>query len=95
MRWCEANGVDYLFGLAKNRRLLRILGGELQQAKERFAQTGQPARVFKDFRYRTLQSWSRERRVIGKAEHLAKGANPRFVVTSLAQAAWPAQAVYE
>jgi hypothetical protein len=95
MRWCEANGVDYLFGLAKNRRLLRILGGELHQAQELFAQTQQPARVFKDFTYRTHKSWSRERRVVGKAEHLAQGANPRFVVTSLAPAAFPAHVLYE
>jgi len=95
MRWCEDNGVDYLFGLAKNRRLLRILGGELHQAQEEFARTKEPARVFKDFRYRTHQSWSRERRVVGKAEHLAKGPNPRFVVTSLDAAAFPGRLVYE
>jgi hypothetical protein len=95
MRWCEANGVDYLFGLAKNRRLLRILGGELHQAKEQFELTGKPARVFKDFTYRTHKSWSQERRVVGKAEHLAKGANPRFVVTSLTAPAFDAQTLYE
>jgi hypothetical protein len=95
MRWCEANGVDYLFGLAKNRRLLRIPGGELHQAKELFTQTKQAARVFKDFTYRTHKSWSRERRVVGKAEYLAKGENPRFVVTSLAAAAYPDRPLYE
>jgi hypothetical protein len=95
MRWCEGNGVHFLFGLAKNARLLRILGGELHQAKVQFEQTQEPARVFKDFVYRTKKSWSRERRVVGKAEHLAKGANPRFVVTSLPAEAWPAQPLYE
>jgi hypothetical protein len=95
MRWCEANGVDYLFGLAKNARLRRILGGELHQAQEQFARTQQPTRVFKDFTYRTRKSWSRERRVVGKAEHLAQGANPRFVVTSLTPEAYPAQTLYE
>jgi hypothetical protein len=95
MCWCEANGVDYLFGLAKNARLLRILGKELHQAQEQFAQTQQPSRVFKDFSYRTRKSWSRERRVVGKAEHLAQGANPRFVVTSLSAAEFPAQTLYE
>jgi Transposase DDE domain group 1 len=95
MRWCEAHGVDYLFGLAKNRRLLRILGGEMQQAKALFAQTQQPARVFKDFAYRTHKSWGRERRVVGKAEYLAKGENPRFVVTSLAAPAFPDRRLYE
>jgi len=95
MRWCEANGVHYLFGLAKNARLLRILGGELHQAKLQFEQTQQPARVFKDFTYRTHKSWSRERRVVGKAEHLNKGANPRFVVTSLPPEECAAQTLYE
>jgi Transposase DDE domain group 1 len=95
MRWCEQNQVDYLFGLAKNGRLLRILGRELHEAKQRFEQSGQPARVFKDFLYRTQKSWSRERRVVGKAEHLAQGANPRFVVTSLTAAEFAASVLYE
>jgi hypothetical protein len=95
MRWCEANGVDYLFGLAKNKRLLRIVGAELHQAKEEFARTAQPARVFKDFCYRTHKSWSRERRVVGKAEYLAKGDNPRFVVTSLTAEVYGPRELYE
>ncbi len=72
-----------MLGLPKNKRLLKILGRELEQAKQAFAASGQASRVFQDFLYRTQQSWSRERRVIGKAEPLAKGPNPRFVVTSL------------
>jgi hypothetical protein len=95
MRWCESNGVHYLFGLAKNSRLLRILGGELHQAQQQFEQTQQPARVFKDFSYRTRKSWSRERRVVGKAEQLAKGSNPRFVTTSLSAEECAAQTLYE
>jgi Transposase DDE domain group 1 len=95
MRWCENNGVDFLFGLAKNKRLLRILGKELHEAQQQFQQTGQAARVFKDFTYRTQKSWSRERRVVGKAEHLAKGTNPRFVVTSLSATEYAAQSLYE
>lgn len=95
MRWCEENQVHFLFGLAKNQRLLRILGGEMHQAKLRFDDTGVASRVFKDFTYRTHQSWSRARRVVGKAEHLRKGANPRFVVTSLAAADIAAQPLYE
>ncbi len=96
MTWCETHGVDYLFGLAKNKRLSRILGAELHEAKTAFARTNEPARVFKDFVYRTHKSWSRERRVVGKAEHL-KGdkANPRFVVTSLSPDAFEAKALYE
>lgn len=95
MHWCETNRVDYLFGLPKNERLLRILGKELQEAKDLFAQTKLATRVFKDFDYRTHKTWSRPRRVVGKAEHLAKGANPRFVVTSLMATAYPAQMLYE
>jgi hypothetical protein len=95
MRWCEANGVEYLLGLAKNKRLQEALTAELHQAQQQFAQTGQPTRVFKDFRYRTLDSWSRERRVVGKAEHLAQGPNPRFVVTSLTAAQCAAGPLYE
>jgi hypothetical protein len=95
MRWCEGHGVDYVFGLSKNKRLRRILGKELHEAKEHFERTGLPSRVFKDFTYRTRKSWSRTRRVIGKAEHLAKGANPRFVVTSLSAESFDAASLYE
>lgn len=95
MRWCEANAVGFVLGLAKNERLIREIAVELQQAKERFESTNQPARVFADFNYQTLKSWSRSRRVIGKAEHLAKGANPRFVVTSLSAEEFDARSLYE
>lgn len=95
MRWCEENGVDFVLGLAKNNRLRAAIATEAEQAKEQFERTGEPARIFKDFTYRTLDSWSRERRVIGKAEHLAKGANPRFVVTSLPAERVDAQTLYE
>ena len=94
MAWCEANGIDYLFGLARNRRLLEQIAAELQAAEAEHKQTGKPARRFKDFTYATLDSWSRSRRVIGKAEHLDKGANPRFIVTSLEDAGC-AQTLYE
>ena len=83
MAWCEANRVEYVLGLARNPRLHRAIGGELEQARQGLERTGRPARRFKDFRYRTRKSWSRERRVIGKAEQLPGKANPRFVVTSL------------
>lgn len=95
MRWCEDNGVDYVFGLAKNKKLIRILGKELHEAEIEYQQTGQAARKFKDFQYRTRKSWSRERRVIGKAEYLAKGSNPRFVVTSLSAERYEARPLYE
>jgi hypothetical protein len=95
MRWCEENQVDYVLGLARNARLQRILGGELQEAKLQFHATGQASRVFKDFTYQTRKSWSRERRVVGKAEHLAKGSNPRFIVTSLSAEELDARSLYE
>lgn len=95
MSWCELNNVDYVLGLAKNQRLKREIAAELEQAKTIFHQTDQPARVFKDFRYQTLTSWSRPRRVVGKAEHLEKGENPRFVVTSLSTEQVDARTLYE
>jgi len=95
MRWCEENDVDFVLGLAKNDRLKREIEAELRQAEARFKETGEPARVFKDFMYQTRRSWTRPRRVVGKAEHLAKGANPRFVVTSLSSEDYPAQILYE
>ena len=95
MTWCEANGVDYVFGLAGNKRLERELAGELAQAKALCEASGQAARVFRDFRYQTLDSWSKARRVVGKAEHTLEGANPRYVVTTLNTSAWDARTLYE
>jgi hypothetical protein len=95
MAWCEANRVDYVLGLAKNERLRAEITAELAQAAEQYQRTGQAARIFKEFRYQTRESWSRARRVVAKAEHLEKGANPRFVVTSLPSEEWAAQALYE
>jgi len=95
MGWCEANGVDYVFSLAGNKRLERELTWELAQAKALCEASGQAARVFRDFRYQTLDSWSRARRVVGKAEHTIEGANPRYVVTTLNTSAWDARALYE
>jgi Transposase DDE domain group 1 len=83
MGWCEQNRVDYVFGLARNRRLEAALAEPLAKAERLSTASGKPARVFRDFTYRTLDSWSRARRVVGKAEHTLEGANPRFVVTSL------------
>jgi len=95
MTWCEANEVDFIFGLAGNKRLETLLKDELAQAKVLCEQSGKPARVFKDFRYQTLDSWSRERRVVGKAEHTLQGSNPRYVVTSFNNAAWKTRELYE
>jgi len=95
MTWCEDNGVDYIFGLARNNRLVRKILKQLKKAKKRFWRTGRAARYYRDFRYRTLKSWSRTRRVVGKAEQLSKGQNPRFVVTSLSKDAFATQELYE
>jgi len=95
MAWCEANRVDYVFGLARNARLEAVLAEPLAEAKRLCLASGKPARVFRDFRYRTRDSWSRKRRVVGKAEHTLDGANPRFVVTSLKRARAPKRALYE
>lgn len=95
MTWCEANGIDYVFGFAKNERLKAIIAVEAQQAQLLYEQTQKPARVFKDFRYETRESWTRERRVVAKAEHLDKGANPRFVVTSIGTERIDARTLYE
>ena len=95
MVWCEANRVDYLFGLARNERLQAALTTEMAAAALESLQSGKPARRFKDFSYATLDSWSRERRVVGKAEVTGGEPNPRFVVTSLKPAEAAAQHLYE
>jgi len=95
LRWCEDHGVDYLIGLSKNTRLTAAIAAESDQARVQFEATKLPARVFAELRYQTRESWSRERRVVAKAEHLAKGANPRFVVTSLSAQERAAQPLYE
>jgi len=95
MAWCETHGVDYILGMPKNSRLKAIITEEMAQAKLQYEATNQSARVFRDFRYQTRTSWSRERRVVGKAEYLAKGENPRFVVTTLSTKDWDARSLYE
>jgi hypothetical protein len=99
MSWCESNGVDYVFGLARNQKLRRIIGAQMHEATALWEQTGRPARVFSEFSYQTKKTkkggWDRARRVVAKAEHIDGKENPRFVVTSLTSEAWPAQALYE
>jgi DDE family transposase len=95
LRWCEDNGVDYVIGLARNTRLVAAIAAEAERARQQFEATKQPARSFAELRYRTLKTWSRERRVVAKAEDLAKGANPRFVVTSLSIEDRAARPLYE
>jgi hypothetical protein len=95
MAWCEANGVDFLFGLAKNDRLIAEIKSELDRVAAKSRRTGNPERCFKDFKWRTRSSWSRQRRVVAKAEWTQGEANPRFVVTSLARGACKAKYLYE
>jgi Transposase DDE domain group 1 len=95
MVWCEKHGVDYVFGFARNKRLRRIIGRAMHEAKQEHRRTGKPARVFCEFAYRTNKSWSRTRRVVAKAEQIEGKENPRYLVTSLGKEAWPAQKLYE
>jgi Transposase DDE domain group 1 len=99
MSWCENNGVDFVFGLARNQRLRKIIGAQMHEATQQWKQTAKPARVFSEFEYQTRKTkkggWDRERRVAAKAEHIDGKENPRFVVTSLTSEQWAAQALYE
>jgi hypothetical protein len=95
MAWCEANGVDYILGLAKNIRLVRAIGAELAQARDESLATGAPARRFAELMWSTRKSWSRTRRVIGKAEWTQGEANPRFIVTTLTMADGDGRHLYE
>ena len=95
MAWCEFHGVHYVFGLARNPRLEALIADELAEAEAKAKDSGKPERLFKELRYQTLNSWSRERRVVAKAEHLPKGKNPRFIVTSLTPEKLKAQELYE
>jgi len=95
MAFCEANGVDYVLGLARNARLQRAIGQALHEAKQRCEATGEAVRIYQELDYRTRKTWTRSRRVVAKAEHLPGKANPRFVVTSLAAERLAAATVYE
>ena len=99
MSWCESNGVQFVFGMARNQRLRKIIGAQMHEATEQWQQTGKAARVFNEFEYQAKKTkkggWDRARRVVAKAEHIDGKENPRFVVTSLSSEEWAAQALYE
>ncbi len=99
MSWCENNGAYYLFGMARNQRLRKIIGQQMHEATEQWKKTGVAARVFTEFKYSTKKTsgggWDRERRVVAKAEHIDGKENPRFVVTNLPAERWAAQGLYE
>jgi len=99
MSWCESNRVEYVFGLARNKKLRKIIGAAMHAATQQWNQTGKAARIFSEFQYQAKKTkkggWDRDRRVVAKAEHIDGKENPRFVVTSLSSDQWEAQALYE
>jgi hypothetical protein len=95
MSWCEENRVEYVFGLARNRRLVAKIKRELVEARAESRVALRPARRFKVFDWSTRESWSRPRRVVAKAEWTSGKANPRFIVTSLPVEAGEARVFYE
>jgi len=95
MAWCEGHRIDFLFGLARNQRLVGEIEAELAESEAESIASAKPARRFKDFMWSTLDSWSRRRRVIAKAEWTQGEANPRFIVTSLKPREAAARHLYE
>jgi hypothetical protein len=95
MTWCEANNVDFLFGLPRNERLVAEIATELDRAAAKSGRTGRPERYFKSFMWTTRRTWSRRRRVVAKAEWTNGEANPRFVVTSLRRDECKTKYLYE
>jgi hypothetical protein len=95
MDWCDANGVDYILGMSRSSRLVAKIAKQMKKAKKRYWKTKQAARYYRDFKFRTRKSWSRSRRVVGKAEQIRGKENPRFVVTSLSKDEYCAQDLYE
>ena len=93
--WCETNGIHYVTGIARNPRLEGLLEPALERAAEEAAAMGEPTRLYEELRYRTLETWSRSRRVVGKAEITERGRNPRFVVTSFSPDEVDAKTLYE
>ena len=83
MLWCETEGVDYVFGLAQNPRLKQPIATAMEAVRQRQQASGKAEREFQELRYQTLDTWTRERRVVAKVEHLPRGENPRFIVTSV------------
>jgi hypothetical protein len=95
MRWCEDNRISYILGLSKNERLKRKIAKQMAHSRRKYLRTAKSCRSYRNFQYKTLKSWSVKRRVVGKAEYLEKGSNPRFVVTNLSKEEWPTRKLYE
>ena len=94
LSWCEEHGVDYVIGLQKNKRLLRAIARDMRDVEAIYEETAEPWRRYRELVYRTRKTWSRSRRVVAKVECLEKGANPRFVVTSLSRDQFDACTLY-
>lgn len=95
MSWCEENGIFYVFGMSKNDRLLARISKKMAKSRRRYWGNKKATRRYTDLRYRTHDSWRQSRRVVGKVEHLDKGANPRFVVTNLSKKKFNSKVLYE
>ena len=101
MSWCENNRVHYILGLARNKRLERVIAPGMEQMMAKVLEQGGHHRHFEEFYYKTQSTWSRHRRVIAKVEAI-EGAinrepkkNPRFVVTSLPVNKYDDDYIYE
>lgn len=92
---CEALDISYVVGMARNDRLLDQITWESVEASRMFQETKQASRVFTRFQYQTQNSWSCERSIVAKAEHLPRGANPRFIVTNIPTDSWDDKSLYE
>ena len=95
MTWCEESDVHFILGVARNSRLEEMIADPMKEVKAEAERTGEPARMFRELRYQTEKTWTRERRVVAKVEYLKDKANPRFVVTSFSPLEWEAQSLYE
>ena len=82
LTWCDHHDVKYIVGIARNSRLQALAAELMATAAKRYEATGEKQRLFTAFDY-AAGSWRRLRWVIAKAEHSAKGANPRFIITNI------------
>ena len=95
MVWCEEEGIDYVLGLAKNERLKRRIEIQMEVVRQLQRESGKAVRQFEELRYQTRKSWTRERRVVAKVEHLPRGENPRYIVTSVPVGECDGRRLYE
>lgn len=94
MTWCESKGIDYVFGLASNARLMRMSLATQEKALAEYQQLKQPVTWYRSLYYKTLDSWSQFRRVVAKVAYGPEGFQLRFVVTSLPARLVPPSLLY-